>query len=202
MHPRRWHGERTYSKMSNNVPTKNQANRDITRLLGHPLGTLRDFPMWAVWNHLGQYKTFSRNIDKLFWRRWKKFLRAHCARLLSAPVLTWVLLSCRKICLPSASRPVFLTPSPLVTLVDLSEDVRICSLRHYEGHWEHYRDFFWDISLIGHFHGGKFWEWLLFPRSSRALRVLATSKFCYSEGMSVFSQMPIEKQFPRCAIEH
>ena len=85
MHKQRNHSRATSQPWQRECSSRNQANGDVTRLLGHPFGTLRDFPMWArpSWNHLGHYKTFSPDIHKLFCRRWKLFIRACCSRFLS-----------------------------------------------------------------------------------------------------------------------
>ena len=112
----------------------------------------------------GHYETFLHglfgtisDITRLFYRRWKIFSRARCARFLSPSELNWELLFFLKNFLTVASRRVVPScPSPHVhtrpfgTLEDLSQDVRISSLWTLRGPFGTLpRLFFWDI--IGHF---------------------------------------------------
>ena len=48
-----------------------------------PYETLRDFPIWAGWNHLGITRLFSGTLTNVFGEDGKNFPRAPCAPFLS-----------------------------------------------------------------------------------------------------------------------
>ena len=78
----------------------------------------------TIWNFT---RLFSGTLTH-FLGGWKIFLQAHYARFLSAPLSTLVVLVFGEICLPSASRLVFLC-TPVLTrpfgTLGLSQDIKI-----------------------------------------------------------------------------
>ena len=98
----------TCTKMFNNVPAKIK-----------PIGTLQDFSA----THLGHYKTFFRDINKLFRQRWKTFPPGALPPVSFSPRVDLCAVVFRQIFL--ALRVLFLPPprgdQPFGTLVDMSK---------------------------------------------------------------------------------